>query len=132
MKTLNDLRTAVKNKEAQYLTVDIAKSLKGKRIATIYFGYRGQDGIDEFTVGEIVSELDLARQETSYSQIDSRFPNRAEYWESYMTEAQLKEVKSRLMLLTEEGRNTQIFADPYNNGEFTCSDSDRNVFFVEQ
>jgi len=131
MKTLKDLRTAVENKEAKVLTIALANQLKGKRIATIYFGYKGQDGINEFTVGEIVSELEIARRDVAFSEIDPRFNNRAEYWESYMTESQLNEEKSTLHLLTDEGKETYIRAHSFNKGEFTCSDSDRNVFFIE-
>jgi hypothetical protein len=131
MKTLQEMREAVKNDTAQILTLDLANELKGKKIATIYFGYKGQDGIDEFIVGEIVSELDLARREVTFKEIDPRFNNRAEYWESYMTKQQLNEKRNRMLLLTADGRNTYIYAAPSNDGIFTCSDIDRYVFYVE-
>ena len=40
------------------LTVKVAKLLKGKRIAWMYFGYKGQNSVKEMTVGDIVTELD--------------------------------------------------------------------------
>ena len=45
----------------QILTVEIAKSLIGKRIQTVYSGYRGQDGDDTFVIGQVVSELEYYR-----------------------------------------------------------------------
>ena len=41
----------MQSKTAKVLTTDIAESLKGKKIRTIYFGHKGQDGVDEFVVG---------------------------------------------------------------------------------
>jgi hypothetical protein len=101
MKTLQELRKAVETKTASILTVTYAQNLKGKRIATIYFGYHGQDGIDEFVVGEVKKEI---------------YPNGKE---------------GRVCLFTAEGRNTFIRAHEENKGIFTCSDIDRYVFFIE-
>lgn len=133
MATINDLPTAVENKTAQVLTIDIAKELKGRKIATIYFGYKGQDGIDEFVIGEVVSELEYYRTlaEPCYENHPKGFKNRAEYWESYMTPAQLDEHRNQMIILTSEGRNTHIRAHEENDGAFTCSDSDRFVYFIE-
>lgn len=94
--TIETLREAVATKAAQVLTIDIANELKGKKIATIYFGYRGQDGIDEFVIGEIIPEINKLG-----------------------------------VLFTADGRNTYIRAHKENEGAFTCSDSDRFVYFIE-
>lgn len=116
----------------QVLTVEIAKSLFGKRIQTVYSGYRGQDGDDTFVIGDVVSELEYYRnlKEECYEN-DPKFKNRAEYWESYMSEKQLSEAKSKMVLISADGRNTFIYAHSFNNGAFTCSDSDRFVYYVE-
>lgn len=115
----------------QILTVDIAKSLIGQRIQTVYSGYRGQDGDDSFVIGQVVSELEYYRnlKEECY-QNDPKFKNRAEYWESYMTEKQLSEHRNKMVIITADGRNTFIYAHHFNNGAFTCSDSDRYVYFM--
>jgi len=133
MKTLQELREAVANKSAKILTIDIANQLKGKRIATIYFGYHGQDGIDEFIVGDIISELDYNRnlQEDCFVNHPKGYKNRAEYWESYMTSDQLKKYRNQYLLLAVDGRNTWIRAHEENDGAFTCSDSDRFVYYIE-
>ena len=104
MKTLNELRSAVENKSAKVLTDFWALELKGKKIAAIYFGYHGQDGIDEFVVGEVKREI---------------YGNGKE---------------GELCLFTADGRNTYIrlLNESYGkDGIFTCSDSDRIVYFVE-
>ncbi len=113
----------------QVLTVEIAKSLIGKRIQTVYSGYRGQDGDDNFVIGDVVSELEYYRnlKEECYEN-DPKFKNRAEYWESYMSEKQLSEAKSKMVLISADWRNTFIYAHSFNNGAFTCSDSDRFVY----
>lgn len=128
MNTLEQtMKQAVENKTAKILTLDLAKELKGKRIATIYFGYRGQNGVNDFIVGEIKSRYDLAKEELNCG----KYSNRAEYWESYMTENQLEETKTNLMLMKEDETNTHIGAHSFNDGAFTCSDSDRFVYFIE-
>jgi len=101
MKTLEEMRQAVKTKEAKILTIDLANKLKGKKIRTIYFGYKGQDGIDEFIIGDIKREIYASGKE------------------------------GKLCLFTSDGRNTYIRAHKENNGDFTCSDSDRFVYFIE-
>lgn len=133
MSTINDLRIAVENKSARVLTIDLANELKGHKIATLYFGYRGQDGIDEFVVGDVVSELEYYRnlKEDCYINDPKGFKNRAEYWESYMTESQLSRYKNTMIIIAADGRNTFIRAHEENQGAFTCSDVDRFVYFLE-
>jgi len=121
------IRQAVKDKTAEVLTEELARELKGKKIATIYFGYKGQDGFDEFVVGDIKSRYDLAKEELNCG----KYANRAEYWESYMSEKQLYEVKNELMLLKEDGTSSHHCAHSFNYGAFTGSDSDRFVYFIE-
>lgn len=99
--TLEQMREAVKNKTAQVLTLEAAKQLKGKKIATIYYGYRGQDGVDEFVVGEVKREIYGNGQE------------------------------GEICLFTADGRNTFIRAYEINDGIFSCSDFDRYVYYIE-
>lgn len=119
---LEDLRKAAKENKLMHLTFTDATQLEGKRIQTIYFGYKGQDGVKDFIVGDVVTEFDLAKKDTS---IDG-FANRAEYWKSYMSEEQLSEKKNRMTILDFQGKQTHIFTSP---GEelFHCSDADRYV-----
>ena len=128
MKTLQQLREAVANKTAQVLTVDLANELKGRKIATIYFGYRGQDGIDNFIVGEVKSEYQQAETITEGFEKEG---NQARRWDAVMSPSQLNKYKSTMLIVTAEGRNTFIRAHEENHGAFTCSDTDRFVYFVE-
>jgi len=127
------MRAAVENKTAKILTTDIAESLKGKKIRTIYFGHRGQDDVDEFVIGEVISELDYYRnlKEDCYDNHPKGFTNRAEEWESWMSENQLARYRNTMLLLTADGRNTFIRAHASNRGAFSCSDVDRFVYFIE-
>lgn len=115
METLiSKMREAVSNKTAQVLTLENAKALQGKRIQTIYFGYRNQDGADDFIVGEIVDTTKFfGNQNPEY----------------------INEYKQRhgevLELTTAEGKQTYMRAHAENKGIFTCSDIDRYVFFIQ-
>lgn len=122
---------AINGERASFLTVTDAESLKGCRISTYYEGYAGQDGQDSFVVGDVVSELEYYRNliEDCFPD-EGGFKNRAEYWESYMTDDQLKEKREKLVLLREDGSNTYIYC--FDGEHFTCSDSDRWVLFVEE
>lgn len=128
MKTLEQLRSAVENKTAKVLTVDLANELKGRKIATIYFGYRGQDGIDNFIVGDVKSEYEHAESITEGFEKEG---NQARRWDAVMNASQLNRYKNTMILLTADGRNTFIRAHKENHGAFTCSDTARFVYFVE-
>jgi hypothetical protein len=123
MKTLNEMRSLVREEKTKLLTIDAALNLKGKKIQTIYFGYRGQDGIDEFVVGEIISELEFYE-----TQPCEGYASRADYWKSYMSPNQLSAKQTNYLLLTEKGDNTHIFCD--NGAVFCCTDSDRFVHYI--
>jgi hypothetical protein len=127
------MKEAVKNETAKPLTLENAKLLKGKRIQTIYFGYKGQNGVDDFTVGEIVSEWDLAATKVD----EKAYPqgNQQLYWASFMSKEQIAESKSKLVILKADGKQTFIYCHQ-NSREFevptfTCSDVDREVYFIE-
>jgi hypothetical protein len=102
--TLQEMREAVKSGHAKILTTWDAERLKGKRIRTVYLGYRGQDGVDEFVVGDIIDR--------------DWIPG---------FEPKVKE------LLTQEGKPTHIRNHYMLTGDdvFTCSDIDRLVYYVE-
>lgn len=105
---INEMRAAVKNNTAKPLTMADVNRLHGKKIRTIYFGYNGQDHTDEFVVGKIVSYSTLiTNKEMAHRHADV------------------------MEILTDEGRQTFIRSHPENHGEFTCSDSDRTVYFIE-
>lgn len=129
MKTLNEMRELVENKTAQLLTIENAKTLRGQKIQTIYFGYRGQDNTDEFIVGDVVSELEYYRNLKEDCYPDGRFNNRAEYWESYMTKEQLEACRNKMMLIAADGRKTFIYG--YGDDDvMQCSDDYRYVYYI--
>ena len=129
---LSQMKEAVNNKTAKVLTLEAAKLLKGKKIRTIYFGYRGQDGVDEFIVGDIKSAWDLAALEVD----PKNFPqgNRQLYWASYMGESAINSNKNKLILLDSNGVDHFIYCHKesgnFTEETFTCSDQDRAVFYV--
>lgn len=132
MKTLNEMRALSKAGKLKYLTLSEAIKLRGKRIETIYFGYAGQDGIDNFVVGNVVSEYDYYKfyaKEDGFPN-EKGYQNRAEYWESYLSAVDLARVRNRLILLREDGSNTDIFVG-IDGETFCCSDADRFVSFLE-
>ena len=124
------MRLLARNGQTELLTLDKAKILKGRRIQTIYFGYAGPDGTNEFVVGEIVSELEYYRnlKEDCFPNKNGNM-NRAEYWESFMTPAQLEDCRNKLLLLREDGSYTCIFLG-VDHSTFACTDADRFVSFI--
>lgn len=119
-----EMRKLVKEGKTELLTLEDIPNLAGKKIRTIYFGYEHQDGVDEFVVGGVASEWELAEKETMK---DGR--TRAEYWASYMSGDRIEELKNTLMLLRQDGSKTYIRCDR-QEGEFYCSDIDRYVQFI--
>lgn len=136
MKTLQEMREIVERGEAQFLTIEAARELKGKKIQTIYFGYEHQDGTDEFVVGDLVSEWEYYRnlKENCYPD-EKGHQNRTEYWASFMTPEQIKRSKEQLELLdAETGDLTFIRYTPEDDFEndhvMWCSDVDRGVLYI--
>lgn len=130
MKTLEEMRELHKQQKLNLLTIDVIPSLIGKKICTIYFGYAGQDHVDEFVVKGIESEWDFASKEVME---DGR--TRSEYWNSYMSKAQKEEAQNTMCVIRDveehERQNTYIRCDVRNERFFWCSDIDRWVFYTE-
>lgn len=122
----------------QLLTVADAVKLKGRTIAYTHPVYRMNTQIvAQMTIGEIISEWDLAAkqkyadQKGKYKQYDTM----QDYWASYFSEKRLAESKAKMVLLDESGNdNNYIFA--YTDGSwfdeptFTKSDEDRPVYYI--
>lgn len=126
---LNDMRLAARNGELRELSISDFPDIIGKRIQTIYFGYAGQDGVDDFTVGELVSLWDLAGRE-EYEEVGSMYQTRQEYLEDYLSDKQISDEQNCLTILTNEGRDTYInLHQELGNKMFTCSDVDRVVLY---
>lgn len=130
--TIAEFIEAINNGRAKVLTVERAKGLKGRRIYWMYFGYEGnEDKVNEMTVGDIVSELEYYR-----SQPMDGYPSRAAYWEASMDAEKLQDARDKLLLLDDTGGNPYIFAHTgrwncFDVPTFTCSDSDREVYYIE-
>lgn len=125
---LEEMRELVEQGKTKFLSKKDAQKLKGKKIKTIYFGYAGQDGVDEFVVGEIASEWELAEREIlDWGKFNGK--SRAEYWASYMSEEQINEAKNTMMLLRADGSKTYIKCEP-GEDTFCCSDIDRFVRYI--
>lgn len=123
------IHQAINADTAQVLTLALAHDLIGKRIQTKYYGYRGQDGTDEFVVTEILTEYDLAKREPM-----DGYASRADYWEQALGARVVEESRRTLEILGENGYRTCIRCHTpglFNELTFTCSDADRPVLFVE-
>ena len=128
---VKDFVKKIDNGEAKVLTVEAAKELRGKTIEWMYFGYEGnQNQVERMVIGDIVSEWDYYKTQSC-----DGYKNRTDYWESFMDERRINSLKNTLMLLDNEGKTS--FLRCYPKGEsffkepiFTCSDADRNVYYV--
>jgi hypothetical protein len=122
----------IEKKEANVLTLESARKIKGKRIAWMYYGDRANYlKVEEMVVGDIVSSLDY-----NETQVCEGFKSRSDYWRSYMTAKQLQREKDMLILLNADGTDSFIrchmdgWKDFFNEPTFTCSDEDREVYYV--
>lgn len=102
--------------KGQVLTLDKVKELKGKKIATTHSVYKmNTPTVTVVTVGEVVP------QETLWTNQYPAFIKRMK--ESY---------GDVLELLDAEGNGTAIrLHKNYTKDTFTCSDVDREVYYVE-
>lgn len=129
--TVSEFIKKIDNGEAKVLTLAAARQLIGKTIEWMYFGYHLNPlHVGKTTISQILSEYEIAQKEKM-----ERFANRAEYWESYMSAEKLQEKKETLEIVDERGRNTCIVCHPesvslYKELTFTCSDADREVYFI--
>ena len=134
MKTLKEMDALVDAHVAQPLTLEIAKTLKGQKIQTIYYGYEHQDHTDEFVVGEVMSELEYYRnlKEDCYPDKEGH-KNRAEYWESFISKERLDDHRKKMILLKEDGTPTYMFCGEHlvYRDIFVCTDVDRIVFYIK-
>lgn len=99
---IDQLYTAVEAGTAKVLTESAAIAMRGKKIATLFFGYRGQNGLDEFIVGDIVKKDWIKGYEPS-----------------------IKELYSA------DGRMIHRLHYMLGNSFFSGSDSDREVYYIE-
>lgn len=130
--TVREFIQKIKSGEAKVLTVETAKELRGKRIAWMYFGDKSNSlTVQEMTVGDIVSELDYME-----TQPCEGYNSRADYWRTFMDKDRLDEAKTILILLDENGGTPFMYAHTkyhnfYDEPTFTCTDADREVYFIE-
>ncbi len=111
----------------EFLTFEIAKQLKGKRIRIGCPTYNRLEQ-DEFVVGEIVNLWEEAAKDI--------FPDgesRQHKWDRNMTEKQKEETKDQYEILKEDGSHTYIYCwlHHWYEGQFTLSDADRFVSYEE-
>lgn len=130
--TVKEFVQKIDNGEAKVLTVEDAKKLRGKNIEWMYFGYEGNyNSVEEMTVGDIVSEWDYYK-----TQPCEGYDSRTAYWESYMDDKRINSLKNTLLLMGDNGKCPFIRCYPQDESyfkipTFTCSDADREVYYVE-
>lgn len=113
----------------QILTIAVARTLIGKRIATTNEEYSGN--VVDVRVGAILdikSEWDLASMQ-NHSHLDGgKWATRQDYWKSYMSEKQIKDKQNRLKLLS--GGSSTIYGTCEDGKVFFGSDSDRLIYYI--
>lgn len=121
----------------QILTVEIAKSLIGKKIACTNPEYKyNKPRVSEFIVGQIISEWDYAANRVYPCQKGKyvQYENFQQYWNSYMSERQIDVCKTDLLLLDDKGERqykcSPKYSNWFNEPTFFGSDADREVYYV--
>lgn len=117
----------------QVLTLEKAKTLIGKTIAVTNREYKANS--PHVRTGKflsIESEWDLASKEDLSHAFNGKWATRQDYWASYMTEKEVKRMKERLVLVSNENRcgvcelDNSYFSEP----TFFGSDADREIYYV--
>ena len=121
MASLEEMKVAVISGATKVLTIERAKELKGKRIATIFFDFHHlhQHEVDEFIVGDLKSEFDMVPDKKSILRLYKNSPHL------------IKRMKSTFEITTQDDRRTFLKACAYNSGIFTGPDIDFEVWFKE-
>lgn len=119
----------------QILTLEIAKTLIGKKIAVTSPEYRGNSAsVRTGTVLGIESEWDLASKE-DHSHLDNgKWATRQDYWKSYMGPVQIEGMQNNLKIVS-DGLPLYCTCDlkdkwSFNEPTFFGSDSDREIYYL--
>lgn len=118
----------------QVLTLAIAKTLIGKKIAVTNSEYKyNTPDVRIGTVMGIESKWDWAGKE-DHSHLDGgRWATRQDYWASYMGEMQIEEMKNTLHIVA-DGEELYCTCIPasrwYSEPTFFGSDADREIYYI--
>lgn len=116
-------------KTGQILTVEAAKSLIGKTIATTSEEYKmNEPHVNVFTVAWISNEWAANDKEPM-----AGYTSRQAYWASYMNPARITELKKTLLIMGTDGKwhhRAHTYDSLYVQPTFTGSDSDRTVYYI--
>ena len=114
----------------EVLTANKARELAGKKIYWTYIGDRLNDQHYAVTViGRVITEAEWA-----VSQPCEGYSSRWEYWKKVLPKT-AERAENTLMIIDAEGKDTYMrafcgkFRDFFPEDTFTCSDSDREVYF---
>lgn len=117
-------------KSGNVLTLEIAKTLIGKKIAVTNYEYEANTpSVRIGVLTSIESEYDLAAKDTF-----NGYPNRLQMWKSVLSEQQLKTKQNRLKLVC-NGRTDVLYGtceigNPYfEEPTFFGSDGDREIYY---
>jgi hypothetical protein len=125
----NSISTSEIFKANQVLTLEIAKTLIGKRIACTNPEYKyNTPSVQGFTLKGVVSEWDDAATRPC----DSKYPTFQDYWKSFFSKVRIEESKKTFIL---QGENGTHYKCELNNGFFSeptffGSDADREVYYI--
>ena len=117
----------------QVLTLEVAKTLIGKKIAVT--NPEDKSNNPDVRIGTVIaieSEWDLAGKE-DHSHLDGgKYATRQDYWKSYMGETEIQEKQRRLKIISD----SQLYCTCdtacgwYSEPTFFGSDSDREIYYI--
>lgn len=130
---MNTITTNQIFKANNVLTLEVAKSLIGKKIACTNREYSANSSlVDIFTVSEIISEWEKGARMPYTS---DKFKTFQDYWASYMQDWQIEHAKTNLLLLCEKGEKHGVcatkFLSYFDEPTFYGSDADREIYYIE-
>lgn len=122
----------------QVLTLEVAKSLVGKRIAVTSPETKGNSVLVRiFTINGFISEWDNAADVRDGFEIEG---SQQAIWNSTLSDKRIKELKNTLLIQTEHGTQEAYWLNVaarcnvnnpfYLEATFTGSDADREVYYI--
>lgn len=111
--------------EEKWLTLELAKELKGRKVTISWVDSMGEKAT--FVMPEIINELQLA-----YLTTLSDGTNQLENWKRSKTKEELKKYKEILVISTLDNNGGLFTAYKYSNNDcFTVCDADRDAYIID-
>lgn len=134
--TVQDFIKHIESGKAKVLTLEAAKNLIGKTIVWFYYSDPANYGsVEETTIGRVINEVDYYVNVMGVDDAHPNYPNHYEFLKAKVPHL-AKEAEQNTIILDENNQPTYIVCyggySFFDEPTFTCSDADREVYYIEK